>query len=149
MRLLILPKRNYITALIRPSFTSRGTNYTEFGTTMRCMRNDQTAETMVIHYVNDGTCTARIRISKQELVTRPPLSSVINLGFRFLTPVVLFFYALTSTTDYEIFKSICAPGDVFSSDRMERVCSFFSLFFLVYLHPDAARRQGAEPADTE
>lgn len=66
MRLLILPKRNYVTALVRPSYSNRGTNYTAFATTMRCVRSDQSSQTITVHYINDGTCTTRLTISKQE-----------------------------------------------------------------------------------
>lgn len=31
------------------------------------------------------------------------------------------FHALMSTTDFEIFQAVCAEGDTFAADRMERM----------------------------
>jgi DNA-directed RNA polymerase I subunit RPA2 len=38
IRLLIVPKRHYVTCLIRPSYQNRGAEYSKFATSMRCVR---------------------------------------------------------------------------------------------------------------
>ncbi|KAL9968326.1 hypothetical protein ACROYT_G026687 [Oculina patagonica] len=43
IRMLILPRRNFPIAIIRPSWKSRGPLYTEYGVQMRSVRKDQTA----------------------------------------------------------------------------------------------------------
>ena len=114
MRLLIVPRRNYMTALIRNSFTNRGIwqyhlcwcniitiitisisisitiitalcpyphawfkmadavspgkRYTKYGVTMRCARDDETTQTVTLHYLSDGTVTLRVGIYKQEFL---------------------------------------------------------------------------------
>lgn len=66
VRLIILPRRNVITALIRPSMTSRGRLYTQYATVMRCVRPDQSAITVTLHYLSDGSCNLRFSCKKQE-----------------------------------------------------------------------------------
>ena len=58
-------RRNYVMAIIRPSFTKRGTQYTKFGCMLRCVREDQTGSTVTLHYLNTGNCTLSIKIRKQ------------------------------------------------------------------------------------
>ena len=43
VRLLIVQRRHFPVALVRPSFAKRGTGFTEYGSLMRCCRPDQTA----------------------------------------------------------------------------------------------------------
>lgn len=109
VRLLSLMRRNYIIGLIRPSFTKRGTTYTKFGCMLRCVREDQTGVTIVLHYLNTGNCTISIKIRKQE----------------YLVPAVLILKALTGSSDHQIFSHV-TKGDVddtFVSDRVEvRTC---------------------------
>jgi DNA-directed RNA polymerase I subunit RPA2 len=55
IRQLVIPRRNHITALIRPSFNKRGPKYTEYGCMIRCVRPDQSSQSLTVHYLTDGT----------------------------------------------------------------------------------------------
>ena len=41
--------------MVRPSWKKRGPLFTEFGVQIRCIQRDQTGNTSVLHYLNDGT----------------------------------------------------------------------------------------------
>jgi DNA-directed RNA polymerase I subunit RPA2 len=65
VRMLILQKRNYPVAFLRPSYTNRGAGYTEFAVQMRCVRDDCFAKTFTLHYISDGNVYLRILYKKQ------------------------------------------------------------------------------------
>ncbi|KTW26472.1 hypothetical protein T552_02953 [Pneumocystis carinii B80] len=90
IRMLIVPRRNYVMGLIRSSFTNRGTHYTHFGTQIRCVRPDETSQTNTLHYLSDGNCIFRFSWRKSE----------------YLVPVIMILKALINTNDKEIFDSI-------------------------------------------
>eukprot|EP00742_Colponemidia_sp_Colp-10_P010597 GILJ01011653.1.p1 GENE.GILJ01011653.1~~GILJ01011653.1.p1 ORF type:complete len:1142 (+),score=150.84 GILJ01011653.1:411-3428(+) len=105
VRQLILPKRNYVTAVVRQAFTKRGPSYTNFGTVIRCVRPDQSSVTVTCHYLNDGSCMIRFSIRKQE----------------FFLPAVVLLKCLRETSDREIYDRI-VQGDTqntFVTDRVE------------------------------
>lgn len=64
IRMLIVQRRNHPMALIRPSFGNRGNSYTKYGVQIRCVRPDQTSQTNVLHYLNDGNVTFRFSWKK-------------------------------------------------------------------------------------
>jgi DNA-directed RNA polymerase I subunit RPA2 len=66
MRLLIVPKRNYVTALYRSSLMNRGPAYTPYLTSIRCVRPDQSSQTVSLHYLQGGLVTARVMIRRRE-----------------------------------------------------------------------------------
>eukprot|EP00127_Corallochytrium_limacisporum_P003379 Clim_evm7s149 gene=Clim_evmTU7s149 len=104
VRLLILPRRNYPTAIQRPSFKNRGPGYTEFGVIMRCVREDQTGRTITLHYLSNGSVTLKFMHMKQE----------------YLIPVVLIIKALKTVKDVEIYRNLVnAKSSSFSKDRAE------------------------------
>jgi len=90
MRLLIVSKRNYPIAIYRPTYVNRGRYYTGYALQMRCVRDDQFAQTVTLHYLSNGEVTLRILYHKQE----------------FLIPVILIMKALMDCTDEEIFLRI-------------------------------------------
>eukprot|EP01135_Chromosphaera_perkinsii_P009911 Nk52_evm4s1967 gene=Nk52_evmTU4s1967 len=105
VRMLIMPRRNYITAIIRPSFAKRGNLYTKYGCSVRGVRKDQTALTNTVHYLSNGSCTFRFSHRKQE----------------YLIPAVLIFKALVDTNDKEIYENIVRRdySNTFLTDRVE------------------------------
>jgi hypothetical protein len=121
VRLLSLMRRNYIIGLVRSSFTKRGTQYTKFGCMLRCVRDDCTGNTLVLHYLNTGNCTISIKIRKQE----------------YLVPAVLILKALTGANDHQIFMHV-TQGDTtntFVSDRVEvRLCEAVLPRLFVVVH---------------
>lgn len=90
IRLLIVPRRNYPLAIVRPSFKKRGATYTEFGISIRSVRPDQSSITNVLHFLNDGNAIFRFSWRKNE----------------FLVPVMMILKALVETNDREIFQGL-------------------------------------------
>ncbi|KAI8076707.1 uncharacterized protein B0P05DRAFT_545553 [Gilbertella persicaria] len=116
IRLLIVPRRNHVTAIIRNSFQNRGPTYTTFGCSIRCARRDQTTLTNTIHYLKDGNVMFRFAWRKQE----------------YLLPAMLVFNALVDTSDKEIFEALC-QGDrqnTFLTDRIELLLRSFKIYNL-------------------
>ncbi|RKP17185.1 beta and beta-prime subunits of DNA dependent RNA-polymerase [Rozella allomycis CSF55] len=104
IRLLIVQRRNHVLALTRPSFVKRGSSYTQFGTTIRCARKDQSTQTVTLHYLTDGTVTVRFSMRKQE----------------YLIPWVLIAKALMHVNDKELYE-LLVQGDEKNTFLKERV----------------------------
>ncbi|KAL7275023.1 DNA-directed RNA polymerase I subunit RPA2 [Rhizina undulata] len=106
IRLLVVARRNHPMALVRPSFANRGKSYTQYGVQIRCVRPDQTSQTNVLHYLNDGNVTFRFSWRKNE----------------YLVPVMMVLKALVETNDREIFDGLVGAKDrenTFLTDRVE------------------------------
>ncbi|KAL8830982.1 MAG: hypothetical protein Q9191_001131 [Dirinaria sp. TL-2023a] len=109
IRMLIVPRRNYPMAIIRTSFVKRGKEYSKYGVQIRCVRPDQTSQTSVLHYLNDGNVTFRFSWRRNE----------------YLVPVVMLLKALAETNDREIFQELIGPcssnevQDNFITERLE------------------------------
>lgn len=109
IRLLLMNKRNFPLAINRPSFTNRGQAYTPYGVIMRSVRPDETSQTNVLHYLNDGNVTFRFSWRKSE----------------YLVPVMMIMKALVETNDREIYEGLVGPADskgtenTFLTDRVE------------------------------
>ncbi|KAG0732289.1 hypothetical protein G6F23_014466 [Rhizopus arrhizus] len=105
IRLLIVPRRNHVTAIIRNSFQNRGPTYSTFGCAIRCARRDQTTLTNTIHYLTDGNVMFRFAWRKQE----------------YLLPAMLVFKSLIDCSDKEIFDALCQgdTSNTFLTDRIE------------------------------
>ncbi|RUP17074.1 hypothetical protein BC936DRAFT_139472, partial [Jimgerdemannia flammicorona] len=116
IRLLIIPRRNNVSALIRPSFSNRGPAYTQFGCAIRATRPDQTSQTNTVHYLTDGGVMLRFSWRKQE----------------YMVPAMMVLKALIDTSDKEIFDALCM-GDVentFLTDRVELLLRGFKIYSL-------------------
>ncbi|KJZ73028.1 DNA-directed RNA polymerase I subunit RPA2 [Hirsutella minnesotensis 3608] len=109
IRLLQVNKRNFPMAITRPSFVNRGPGYTPYGIIVRSVRPDETSQTNVLHYLNDGNMTFRFSWRKNE----------------YLIPVIMILKALVETNDREIFEGVIGPqgcksqGNTFLTDRAE------------------------------
>ncbi|KAK2964272.1 putative DNA-directed RNA polymerase I subunit RPA2 [Blattamonas nauphoetae] len=66
IRLVIAYRKNYPMAVVRGAYSKRGTRYTNFGIQMRCVRDDQSARTVILHYLNDGTSMFSFNIRRQQ-----------------------------------------------------------------------------------
>ncbi|KAJ2900304.1 hypothetical protein IWW38_000563 [Coemansia aciculifera] len=105
IRLLVAQRRNHVLALFRPSYANRGPGFTGYATQMRCVRLDQTSQTLTMHYLTTGKLVLRFALRKQE----------------YLVPVSLLMRALVGASDKEIFEAIVG-GDaenIFVRDRVE------------------------------
>ena len=110
-------------AIQRTSFMKRGDLYSDLGVIMRCVRRDQSAVTVTMHYLKDGSATVRVGVKKSE----------------YLIPAVLLLKALSPITDRQIFERLMC-GDTentFLSARVEMILRG-SQKFNVY-SPDDAR----------
>lgn len=121
IRMLILNKRNFPAAIIRPSYVNRGPAYTKYGCSIRSVRPDQTSQTNTLHYLNDGNVTFRFSWRKSE----------------YLVPVVMVMKALVQTNDREIFEGLVGPAGSkglaekqFVSDRVELLLRTYKVYEL-------------------
>ncbi|KAJ9565718.1 hypothetical protein OSB04_001684 [Centaurea solstitialis] len=90
VRLLNVPKRNYPTSMVRSAFKNRREGFTDKAVMIRCVREDQSAVTVNLYYLNNGSARVGFRIRGREN----------------LLPIGLVLKALIDTTDHEIFMSL-------------------------------------------
>ena len=109
IRLLVVNRRNFPMGILRPSFKGRGPAFTQYGMLVRSVRPDETSQTNVIHYLDDGNCTFRFSWRKNE----------------YLIPVMMILKALVETNDRAIFEGLVglagskATNNTFLTDRVE------------------------------
>ncbi|KAF7727777.1 DNA-directed RNA polymerase I subunit rpa2 [Apophysomyces ossiformis] len=116
IRLLIVPRRNHVTAIIRNSFQNRGPTYSQYGCAIRCARRDQTTQTNTVHYLVDGNVMLRFAWRKQE----------------YMVPAMLILKSFLDVSDKEIFDALC-QGDIkntFLTDRVELLLRSFKIYSL-------------------
>jgi DNA-directed RNA polymerase I subunit RPA2 len=116
IRFLILPRRNHVIALMRPSFANRGPSYTQYAVQIRGVRRDQTSVTNTLHYLQSGSAMLRLTWRKQEYVV----------------PIMLILKALVSASDKEIFEGIMMQDydNTFLSARVELLLRSFKAYTL-------------------
>lgn len=116
MRLLVVPRRHYVTSIVRPSFANRGPTYTDKGVQIRCVRPDQTSITNTMHYLSNGGATLRFAWRKNE----------------YMIPIVMVLKALVSASDRDIFEGIIQKDydNTFLTDRVELLLRGFKPFRL-------------------
>jgi DNA-directed RNA polymerase I subunit RPA2 len=120
IRMLIVQRRNHPMAIIRPSFMNKGASYTQYGIQIRCARPDQTSQTNVLHYLNDGNVTFRFSWRKNE----------------YLIPVMMILKALVETNDRQIFDGIVGAEtkNSFLTDRLELLLRTYKSYNLFSKH---------------
>lgn len=120
IRLLLMNKRNFPLAINRPSFQNRGQAYTPYGIIVRSLRPDETSQTNVLHYLNDGNVTFRFSWRKNE----------------YLVPVMMILKALVETNDREIFEGLVGTAgskgteNTFLTDRVELLLRTYKVYGL-------------------
>nr|XP_056708651.1 DNA-directed RNA polymerase I subunit RPA2 [Euleptes europaea] len=90
IRMVIMPRRNFPLAMIKPKWKSRGPGYTHYGVSMHCVRDEHTAVNMTLHYLESGTVMVNFIHQKQLFF--------IPLGFALK--------ALVSFSDFQIFQEL-------------------------------------------
>ncbi|CAN8098896.1 unnamed protein product [Discula destructiva] len=116
----MMNKRNFPLAINRPSFTNRGHAYTPYGIILRSVRPDETSQTNVLHYLDDGNVTFRFSWRKNE----------------YLVPVMMILKALVETNDREVFEGLVGPRDskgtsnTFLTDRVELLLRTYKVYGL-------------------
>ncbi|KAI9673892.1 MAG: DNA-directed RNA polymerase I subunit RPA2 [Caeruleum heppii] len=127
VRMLLVARRNYPMAIIRPSFKKRGKTYTKYGVQIRSVRPDQTAQTNVLHYLEDGNLIFRFSWRKTE----------------YLVPVMMILKALVDTNDREIFENLVGSstsGDLGQQSLAHRVELLLRTVKFYELHTKAKAR---------
>lgn len=120
IRMLIVSRRNYPMAIVRGTFVNRGSAYTKFGIQIRSVRPDQTSQTNVLHYLDDGNVTFRFSWRKNE----------------YLVPVMMILKALVETNDREIFEGLVGTVEskgvhnTFMTDRVELLLRTYKAYNL-------------------
>lgn len=116
IRYLILPRRNHVIALNRPSFQSRGPSYTPYAIQMRCVRPDQTSVTNTLHYQTNGNAMLRFSWRKQEYVV----------------PIMLLLKALVGASDRDVFEGVVMQDyeNTFLIDRVELLLRSYKIYSL-------------------
>jgi DNA-directed RNA polymerase I subunit RPA2 len=116
IRYLILPRRNHVTSIHRPSFQNRGPSYTPYAVQIRCVRPDQTSVTNTLHYLANGSAMLRFSWRKQEYVV----------------PIMLILKGLVSASDKEIFEGVMMQDydNTFLTDRVELLLRSFKMYAL-------------------
>ncbi|KAG8865412.1 hypothetical protein FRB96_000302 [Tulasnella sp. 330] len=116
IRYLVLNRRNYPLALVRNSFTKRGPTYTPYGISIRCVRQDESSLTNVLHYCANGTAMLRFTWRKNE----------------YMIPIMLILKALVSSSDKEIFEGVIMKdyNNTFMTDRVELLLRSFKSYNL-------------------
>ena len=124
--MLIVQKRNYPVAFLRPSYVNRGPGYTQYAVQMRCVREDFYAKTFTLHYISDGNIYLRILYKKQE----------------FLIPLIVILKGIGNYSDREIYTQLMKGRHQNSglSDKIEvliktakSLCLYTQQQFLEYL----------------
>ncbi|XP_072292632.1 DNA-directed RNA polymerase I subunit RPA2 [Eucyclogobius newberryi] len=90
IRMLIMPRRNYPIALSRPKWKGRGPGYTQYGISIRCVKEEHTAINMNLHYMENGTVMLNF-IYHKEL---------------FFLPIGFALKAMVNFSDYQIFQEL-------------------------------------------
>ncbi|XP_057697376.1 DNA-directed RNA polymerase I subunit RPA2 [Corythoichthys intestinalis] len=90
IRMLVMPRRNYPVAMSRPKWKSRGPGYTQYGISMRCVKEEHTAVNMNLHYLENGTV----------------MLNFIYLKELFFLPLGFALKALVDLSDFEIFSEL-------------------------------------------
>ncbi|RKO97790.1 beta and beta-prime subunits of DNA dependent RNA-polymerase, partial [Caulochytrium protostelioides] len=105
IRLLIVQRRNAPMAIIRPSFQKRGPTYTHYGVMIRSVRDDESAQSLTLHYLSDGAVTLRFIYNKSE----------------YMVPLLLVLKALAYRSDREVFQAVTMveSDNTFVTDRAE------------------------------
>ncbi|RWR93399.1 DNA-directed RNA polymerase I subunit 2 [Cinnamomum micranthum f. kanehirae] len=67
-RLLIMPKRNYPMAFVRDAFRNRGEGYSNQAVVIRCVREDQSAVTLKLYYLLNGSARLGFTIRGREIL---------------------------------------------------------------------------------
>ncbi|EJD43534.1 beta and beta-prime subunits of DNA dependent RNA-polymerase [Auricularia subglabra TFB-10046 SS5] len=117
VRYLILPRRNHVISLIRPSFTNRGASYTEYAVQIRCVRKgDQSSVTNTLHYLSNGSAMLRFSWRKNEYVV----------------PIMLLLKAAVGASDREIFEGVIMKDydNTYLTDRVELLLRSFKTYSL-------------------
>ncbi|XP_077978209.1 DNA-directed RNA polymerase I subunit RPA2-like [Glandiceps talaboti] len=90
IRMIVLPRKNFPMAVYRPVWRTRGKLFTEYGISIRCVKSDQTAMNIVLHYLSNGSVKLCFQYKKEQ----------------FFVPVIMILKGLIDTTDHYIYSEL-------------------------------------------
>ncbi|XP_066467946.1 DNA-directed RNA polymerase I subunit RPA2 [Tiliqua scincoides] len=90
IRMVIMPRRNFPLAMIKPKWRSRGPGYTKYGVSIHCVQDEHTAVNMTLHYLESGAVMVNF-IYQKEL---------------FFLPLGFVLKALVGFSDFQIFQEL-------------------------------------------
>ncbi|GFN83129.1 DNA-directed RNA polymerase subunit beta [Plakobranchus ocellatus] len=108
VRMLIMQRRNIPICLTRSSWKNRGPEFTEYGVSMRCVREDQTSVNLTLHYLSNGTAKLSFGVNKQV----------------FFIPLVLILKGLLDVSDKYIYDEMIKGRE---EDTFYKGCVVFML----------------------
>ncbi|XP_066246685.1 DNA-directed RNA polymerase I subunit RPA2 [Euwallacea similis] len=76
VRMLLMTRRNYPIAIKRSGWKARGSLFSDIGISVRCVTEDQTATTNVLHFITDGS--AKLMFSHQKMIYYAPLCLLLK-----------------------------------------------------------------------
>ncbi|CAG9773900.1 unnamed protein product [Ceutorhynchus assimilis] len=76
VRMLLMTRRNYPITIKRSGWKMRGSLFSDVGVSIRCVTDDQTATTNVLHFVTDGS--AKFMFSYQKMLYYAPLCLLLK-----------------------------------------------------------------------
>ncbi|KAI3986275.1 hypothetical protein MKX01_028556, partial [Papaver californicum] len=102
VRMIIMPKRNFPLNVERNSFREKQDGYTDKAVVIRCVREDMSALTLRLYYLQNGSARLGFWIDGRE----------------FLLPVGVVLKALIDTNDHEIYVSLtCCHSEVYQRGK--------------------------------
>ena len=93
LRAVILPRRHTAMALRRGAYAKRGPRFTDLAAVVRCVRRDESAVTVRLHYLSGGGAAFALTVGRAE----------------FFVPAGLVLRALGDATDRELYDAIVGP----------------------------------------
>ena len=94
LRAVIIPRRHTIMALRRGAYAKRGPRFSDLAAVVRCVRPDESAATVRLHYLTGGGANFAITVGRAE----------------FFVPAGLVLRALGDATDRELYDAIVGPA---------------------------------------
>ncbi|XP_070167298.1 DNA-directed RNA polymerase I subunit RPA2 [Polyergus mexicanus] len=104
IRMLIMTRRNYPIAIKRPTWKTRGEQFSDLGIFLRSVQEDNTATNNTLHYVNDGS--AKFAFTHKKTT--------------YYIPLILLIKCLIDVTDVYIYKTLIAgcENDLYYSNSV-------------------------------
>ena len=93
LRAVIIPRRHTVMALRRGAYAKRGPRFTDLAAVVRCVRPDESAATVRLHYLSGGGAAFAVTVGRAE----------------FFVPAGLILRALGDATDRELYEAIVGP----------------------------------------
>ncbi|CAK9298831.1 unnamed protein product [Gordionus sp. m RMFG-2023] len=99
IRPILIPRRNFPIALIRPTWKKNGICYTEYGLVYNSVRNEHTYSNMIMHYLNNGSIVVSLFFQNQ----------------KFTLPLIPILKALSNKTDKRLYTELVKGQPIYET----------------------------------